>query len=92
MSCRFWGTPIPLWTSEDGEERIAIGSVEQLETLSGVKVHTPHYDTLILQYATYLQVVTLSDAIAVGSRNAPGAQCYCERRIATHYTEPLPPC
>jgi isoleucyl-tRNA synthetase len=38
MLCRFWGTPIPLWTSEDGEERIAIGSVEQLETLSGVKV------------------------------------------------------
>ncbi|KAG5179720.1 Isoleucyl-tRNA synthetase [Tribonema minus] len=36
---RFWGTPIPLWTSEDGEERIAIGSVEQLHELSGVKLH-----------------------------------------------------
>lgn len=35
---RFWGTPIPLWCSEDCEERVAIGSIEQLEKLSGVTV------------------------------------------------------
>ena len=34
---RFWGTPIPLWRSEDGEELICIGSVEELEKLSGKK-------------------------------------------------------
>ncbi|MFZ1260466.1 MAG: isoleucine--tRNA ligase, partial [Chitinophagaceae bacterium] len=27
---RFWGTPLPIWTTEDGEEKICIGSVEQL--------------------------------------------------------------
>ncbi|TFY65942.1 hypothetical protein EVG20_g5142 [Dentipellis fragilis] len=32
---RFWGTPIPLWASEDMEEIVAIGSVEELERLSG---------------------------------------------------------
>ncbi|TEB30334.1 isoleucine-tRNA ligase [Coprinellus micaceus] len=33
---RYWGTPIPLWVSEDYEEIVAIGSVEELERLSGV--------------------------------------------------------
>ncbi|CAL1707664.1 unnamed protein product [Somion occarium] len=32
---RFWGTPIPLWASEDMEEIVCIGSVEELERLSG---------------------------------------------------------
>lgn len=34
---RFWGTPIPLWISEDGEEVVVISSVQQLEELSGHK-------------------------------------------------------
>lgn len=29
---RFWGIPIPIWTSEDGREQVAIGSVEDLKT------------------------------------------------------------
>ncbi len=29
---RFWGIPIPIWTSEDKTEQICIGSVEQLKT------------------------------------------------------------
>lgn len=28
---RFWGIPIPIWTSEDRSEQISIGSVEQLK-------------------------------------------------------------
>ncbi|XP_044509328.1 isoleucine--tRNA ligase, cytoplasmic-like [Mangifera indica] len=39
---RFWGTPLPLWISEDGEEVIVIDSVEKLEKLSGVKVFDLH--------------------------------------------------
>ena len=35
---RFWGTPIPLWISADGQETVVIGSVAQLEELSGCKV------------------------------------------------------
>ncbi|KAL7746644.1 isoleucine--tRNA ligase [Sorochytrium milnesiophthora] len=34
---RYWGTPIPLWVSDDYEEVVCIGSVAQLEELSGVK-------------------------------------------------------
>lgn len=28
---RFWGIPIPIWTSEDGSEQIVIGSAEELK-------------------------------------------------------------
>ena len=27
---RFWGTPLPIWKTEDGEEEICIGSIEEL--------------------------------------------------------------
>ena len=29
---RFWGTPLPIWRTEDGSEEICIGSVEELNT------------------------------------------------------------
>ena len=28
---RFWGTPLPIWRTDDGSEEICIGSVEQLQ-------------------------------------------------------------
>ncbi|KDN49192.1 hypothetical protein K437DRAFT_233924 [Tilletiaria anomala UBC 951] len=33
---RYWGTPLPLWVSDDYEEIVCIGSVAELEKLSGV--------------------------------------------------------
>jgi isoleucyl-tRNA synthetase len=35
---RFWGTPIPIWISEDGQEIRVIGSIEELEEATGTKV------------------------------------------------------
>jgi len=32
---RYWGTPMPIWMSDDGEESVCIGSVEELNDLSG---------------------------------------------------------
>lgn len=32
---RYWGTPIPLWVSDDYEERVCVGSIEELKELSG---------------------------------------------------------
>jgi isoleucyl-tRNA synthetase len=29
---RYWGIPIPIWTTEEGDERLCISSVEQLKT------------------------------------------------------------
>lgn len=33
---RYWGTPLPIWISDDKEEIVVIGSVGELEALSGV--------------------------------------------------------
>ncbi|RAK97462.1 isoleucine--tRNA ligase ILS1 [Aspergillus ibericus CBS 121593] len=32
---RFWGTPLPLWVSDDYKEIVAVGSAEELKQLSG---------------------------------------------------------
>ncbi|PNY05548.1 isoleucine-tRNA ligase cytoplasmic-like [Trifolium pratense] len=39
---RFWGTPLPIWISEDEKEIVVIDSVAKLEKLSGVKVTDLH--------------------------------------------------
>ena len=44
---RYWGTPLPIWRSEDGEETICVGSREELREL-GAEVpddlHRPYVD------------------------------------------------
>jgi isoleucyl-tRNA synthetase len=32
---RYWGNPIPIWISDDGEEVVCIGSIKELQELSG---------------------------------------------------------
>ncbi|XP_046853960.1 isoleucine--tRNA ligase, cytoplasmic-like [Xenia sp. Carnegie-2017] len=39
---RYWGTPIPLWVSDDYEEIICVGSIDELEKLSGVRATDLH--------------------------------------------------
>jgi len=39
---RYWGTPLPVWRSDDGEEKICVGSIEELEELSGSQVSDLH--------------------------------------------------
>lgn len=39
---RYWGTPIPLWVSEDYKEVVCVGSIEELEKLSGIRVSELH--------------------------------------------------
>lgn len=44
---RYWGTPIPLWVSDDYEEVVCISSVSQLQELSGVQNITDlHRDSI----------------------------------------------
>jgi isoleucyl-tRNA synthetase len=43
---RFWGTPIPIWRSDDWEEVVCVGSVEELAQLSGVRVTDLHKDSI----------------------------------------------
>ncbi|GBM72462.1 Isoleucine--tRNA ligase, cytoplasmic [Araneus ventricosus] len=39
---RYWGTPIPLWISDDGEEVVCVGSIEELEKLTNQKITDIH--------------------------------------------------
>jgi isoleucyl-tRNA synthetase len=61
---RFWGTPLPIWKTEDGEEEICIGSIEELYSeiekakhlnkseivnrKSEIDLHKPYVDEIIL--------------------------------------------
>lgn len=38
---RYWGTPIPMWVSDDLEEKVCIGSVAELKELSGYEGDIP---------------------------------------------------
>ncbi len=38
---RYWGTPLPMWTCENGHEH-AIGSLEELNERAGTKITDPH--------------------------------------------------
>jgi isoleucyl-tRNA synthetase len=40
---RYWGTPLPVWRcSRDGEHTHVVGSLGELEDLSGVRLEDPH--------------------------------------------------
>ena len=44
---RFWGSCIPIWVNEtDPEDRICVGSIAELEALSGVRVTDLHKDVV----------------------------------------------
>ena len=48
---RFWGAPIPVWKSPSGKVKV-IGSIEELEKLSGKKVpdlHRPYIDEITFE-------------------------------------------
>ena len=42
---RYWGTPIPIWVSDDMEEVVVVGSIQELADLSGVTVDDLHRET-----------------------------------------------
>ena len=52
---RYWGCPLPIWVNEENEKDIiVIGSVEELESLTGKKfdnlsVHRPWIDSIIIE-------------------------------------------
>lgn len=43
---RYWGSPIPIWTSDDQQEIVCIGSINELAELSGVKVDDLHREVV----------------------------------------------
>ncbi len=49
---RYWGTPLPIWICEKCSEKKVVGSISELEKLSGKKVkevHKPEIDEVFLK-------------------------------------------
>ncbi len=63
---RYWGTPLPIWRSEDGSETVCVGSVDELRSL-GAEVpddlHRPYIDdaTFEREGKTFRRVPELID-------------------------------
>ncbi|KAK5639168.1 hypothetical protein RI129_011660 [Pyrocoelia pectoralis] len=43
---RYWGTPIPIWISPSGDEVHCIGSIAELEELTGQKISDLHRESI----------------------------------------------
>lgn len=54
---RYWGTPLPVWRTEDGLEEVCCGSIEEIKSLMHEEspekelkdVHKPYIDNVILK-------------------------------------------
>lgn len=76
---RYWGTPLPIWKTEDGSEEICIGSVEQLkaeiekankagisnQTTDVPDLHKPYVDEIVLVSPTGKPMRRVADLIDV---------------------------
>jgi len=78
---RYWGTPLPIWRTEDGAEEICIGSVEELTNeinksvaagfmnasavKSEIDLHKPFVDEIILVSPSGKKMVREADLIDV---------------------------
>ncbi|XP_053611705.1 isoleucine--tRNA ligase, cytoplasmic isoform X1 [Plodia interpunctella] len=43
---RYWGTPIPLWMSSDKQEIICVGSIAELQALTGKEINDLHRENI----------------------------------------------
>lgn len=75
---RYWGTPLPIWRSQDGQESICIGSMEELRAemdkarVAGIgnpaeitDLHRPQVDEIVLLSPTGQPMYRESDLIDV---------------------------
>lgn len=70
---RFWGTPLPVWRTEDGLEETCIGSIAELKAhlhpdspvMEISDLHKPQVDQIILQSASGKPMKRVADLIDV---------------------------
>ena len=80
---RFWGTPIPLWVSEDMEEMVAVGSIDELEELSGVRVEDLHME--------HVQHITIPSRQGKGELRRVSEVFDCKLRAPARAARPIYP-
>jgi isoleucyl-tRNA synthetase len=70
---RYWGTPLPVWRSEDGTEEVCCGSIEEIKSMMHEEspekdlkdVHKPYIDNVILKSSTGQKMYREPDLIDV---------------------------
>lgn len=70
---RYWGTPLPVWRSEDGTEEVCCGSIEEIKAMMHEEspekdlkdVHKPYIDNVILKSPTGQKMFREPDLIDV---------------------------
>ena len=77
---RYWGTPLPIWRTEDGEEEICIGSIEELNSevdkaviagfmkevlANDMDLHRPYVDNIFLVSPSGKKMTREADLIDV---------------------------
>ncbi|MBU1917168.1 isoleucine--tRNA ligase [bacterium] len=79
---RYWGNPLPLWKNDETDDVICVGSIKELEELSGQKItdlHREHLDDLTIEIkgksGVYKRVSEVLDCW-FESGAMPYAQCH----------------
>ncbi|MFN8285171.1 MAG: isoleucine--tRNA ligase [Chitinophagales bacterium] len=97
---RYWGTPLPIWKTEDGSEETCIGSAEQLKAeiekanKAGIAqqstdvpdLHKPYVDEIILVSPSGKPMRRVADLIDVWFDS--GAMPYAQWHYNPHQTSP----
>ena len=79
---RYWGTPLPIWKTEDENEEICIGSVEELKneirksvdagiSIKDLSKSTPNLESRIAELVTDLHKPFVDDIILVSPSGKP---------------------
>jgi isoleucyl-tRNA synthetase len=59
---RYWGTPLPIWRTEDGTEEICIGAIQELKEQMIIAIDSDKLSaTETLKVNTYLQSIGLTE-------------------------------
>ncbi|MEM3405732.1 MAG: isoleucine--tRNA ligase [Candidatus Pacearchaeota archaeon] len=65
---RYWGTPLPIWICSNCNRRLVIGSIKELEKLSGKKIkeiHKPEIDEITIKCKCNGQMRRVSEVLDV---------------------------
>jgi isoleucyl-tRNA synthetase len=68
---RYWGTPLPIWRTEDKEEEICIGSVEELKAEMQKSIDAGLMDKSILSVEFDLHKPFVDDIILISASGKP---------------------
>jgi isoleucyl-tRNA synthetase len=98
---RYWGTPLPVWRTEDGSEEVCCGSIDEIKAMlhedspeKDLKdVHKPYIDNVILKSPSGQKMYREPDLIDVwfDSGAMPYAQWHYPFNQANQNLTSLPP-